>query len=64
LQKTIEFVSRLLDFGAIEEILRAEDQNGTFDVIISTEVTDRAGKSARQNSCMRLKALVTTWINV
>ncbi|HEX3861292.1 MAG TPA: hypothetical protein VHY35_06320 [Stellaceae bacterium] len=38
-----------LDFKAVEKIGKAADKNGTFDVIISTEVTDRAGEIVRQN---------------
>jgi|GEM_PF-1440021 len=36
------------DFATIEKISKAKDANGTFDVIISTEVTDRAGEIVRQ----------------
>jgi hypothetical protein len=38
-----------LDFGAIEKLGKAKDQNGTFDVIISTEDTDRAGEIVKQS---------------
>jgi hemerythrin len=38
-----------LDFGAIEKLAKAKDQNGTFDVIISTEDTDRAGEIVKQS---------------
>jgi hypothetical protein len=38
-----------LDFGAIEKIKKAKDDNGTFDVIISTEDTDRSGEIVKQN---------------
>lgn len=38
-----------LDFNAIEKIGKASDKNGTFDVIISTEVVDRAGEVVRQS---------------
>ena len=38
-----------LDFGAIEKISKAKENNGTFDVIISTEDLDRAGEIVRQN---------------
>jgi hypothetical protein len=37
------------DFGAIEKISKAKDANGTFDVIISTEDTDRAGEIVKQS---------------
>lgn len=40
---------KALDFGAIEKIKKAKDDNGTFDVIISTEDLDRAGEIVRQN---------------
>jgi hypothetical protein len=38
-----------LDFGAIEKIKKADTKNGTFDVIVSTEDTDRSGEIVRQN---------------
>jgi hypothetical protein len=38
-----------LDLGAIEKLGRAKEQNGTFDVIISTEDTDRAGEIVKQS---------------
>src|ERR1700733_8270568 len=38
-----------LDFAAIEKAGKAKDQNGTFDVIISTEDTDRSGEIVKQN---------------
>src|SRR3977135_439738 len=38
-----------LDFGAIEKASKAKDQNGTFDVIISTEDTDRSGEIVKQS---------------
>jgi hypothetical protein len=38
-----------LDFKAIEKIRKAKDDNGTFDVIISTEDLDRSGEIVRQN---------------
>jgi hypothetical protein len=38
-----------LDFAAIEKIGKAKEANGTFDVIISTEVKDRAGEIVRQD---------------
>jgi hypothetical protein len=41
--------AKALDFGAIEKIKKAKDDNGTFDVIISTEDLDRAGEIVRQN---------------
>jgi hypothetical protein len=40
---------KALDFGAIEKISKEKAQNGTFDVIISTEVIDRAGEIVRQD---------------
>src|ERR1700722_6890694 len=40
---------KALDFGAIEKIKKAKNDNGTFDVIISTEDLDRAGEIVRQN---------------
>jgi len=39
---------KALDFGTIEKIGKAKDQNGTFDVIISTEDTDRSGEIVKQ----------------
>lgn len=38
-----------LDFDQIEKIKKAKDVNGTFDVIISTEVLDRSGEIVRQD---------------
>src|SRR4051812_1884021 len=38
-----------LDFKTLEKIRKADTKNGTFDVIISTEVTDRAGEIVRQS---------------
>jgi hypothetical protein len=38
-----------LDIGAIEKLRKAKDENGTFDVIISTEDLDRAGEIVRQD---------------
>src|SRR3984885_5974101 len=38
-----------LDFAAIEKAGKAKDQNGTFDVIISTEDTDRSGEIVKQS---------------
>src|ERR1700681_2330261 len=40
---------KAFDFGAIEKIKKAKDDNGTFDVIISTEDTDRSGEIVKQN---------------
>lgn len=40
---------KALDFGAVEKIGKAKDQNGTFDVIISTEDTDRSGEIVKQS---------------
>src|SRR5580698_10301443 len=37
------------DFAAIEKLRKAKDDNGTFDVIISTEDLDRSGEIVRQN---------------
>src|SRR3979490_2369715 len=37
------------DFAAVEKVRQAKDENGTFDVIISTEVTDRAGEIVKQD---------------
>jgi len=38
-----------LDIDVTEKLARAKDQNGTFDVIISTENVDRQGDIVRQN---------------
>ena len=38
-----------LDFNTIEKLKRTKDDNGTFDVIISTEDLDRAGEIVRQD---------------
>ena len=38
-----------LDFGAIEKARKAKEENGTFDVIISTEDIDRAGEIVKQS---------------
>lgn len=38
-----------LDFTTIEKLAKAKDQNGTFDVIISTEDVDRSGEIVRQD---------------
>src|SRR5579871_3196280 len=46
--KDIRARVKSLDFGAIEKIKKAGAQNGTFDVIISTEVKDRSGEIVRQ----------------
>jgi len=40
---------KALDFKAVEKIRKASDKNGTFDVIISTEVKDRSGEIVRQD---------------
>lgn len=40
---------KALDFGAIEKLAKAKDQNGSFDVIISTEDTDRSGEIVKQS---------------
>src|SRR5215831_18200246 len=41
--------AKALDVGAVEKIRKAKDENGTFDVIISTEAIDRAGEIVRQD---------------
>src|ERR1700722_19538295 len=41
--------AKSLDLGAIEKIKKAKDDNGTFDVIISTEDLDRSGEIVRQD---------------
>ncbi len=38
-----------LDFKAVEKIGKASDKNGTFDVIVSTEMKDRANEIVRQS---------------
>ncbi|MBV9826728.1 MAG: hypothetical protein JO001_13800, partial [Alphaproteobacteria bacterium] len=38
-----------LDGSTVEKLAKAKDQNGTFDVIISTEEVDRQGELVRQN---------------
>jgi hypothetical protein len=38
-----------LDFKTIEKLRKAKDENGSFDVIISTEDLDRSGEIVRQN---------------
>src|ERR1700709_1763727 len=40
---------KAFDFGAVEKLRKAEKENGTFDVIISTEDVDRSGEIVRQN---------------
>jgi hypothetical protein len=40
---------KAFDFGAVEKLRKAEDKNGTFDVIISTEDIDRAGEIVKQS---------------
>src|SRR3984885_9239072 len=37
------------DFKTLEKIRKAKDENGNFDVIISTESTDRSGEIVKQN---------------
>jgi hypothetical protein len=49
LAKDIQARIKAFDFGTIEKIKKAEKDNGTFDVIISTEDVDRAGEIVRQN---------------
>jgi hypothetical protein len=41
--------AKSLDFKAIEKARKAKEDNGTFDVIISTEDTDRAGEIVKQS---------------
>lgn len=38
-----------LDLSTIEKLAKAKDQNGSFDVIISTEDIDRSGEIVRQS---------------
>src|SRR5271154_2639708 len=38
-----------LDFRAIEKQKQAKEKNGSFDVIISTDDTDRSGEIVKQN---------------
>src|SRR3984957_17044246 len=38
-----------LDFKTIEKIRKSKDENGAFDVIISTEDTDRSGEIVKQS---------------
>jgi hypothetical protein len=40
---------KAFDFGTVEKLKKAKDENGTFDVIISTEDIDRAGEIVRQD---------------
>jgi hypothetical protein len=40
---------KTLDFKALEKARKGKDDNGTFDVIISTEDTDRSGEIVKQN---------------
>jgi len=40
---------KALDFKSIEKVRKASDKNGTFDVIVSTEVKDRAGETVMQD---------------
>jgi hypothetical protein len=40
---------KAFDFGTIEKLKKAKDENGTFDVIISTEDIDRSGEIVRQD---------------
>ena len=47
--KDIRARVKALDFGAIEKAKKGKDDNGTFDVIISTEDLDRSGEIVRQN---------------
>ena len=39
---------KTLDFKTVEKLRKAKDENGTFDVIISTEDTDRSGEIVKQ----------------
>src|SRR5712672_1326038 len=45
----IQATVKSVDLKAVEKLRKASDKNGTFDVIISTEVTDRAGEIVRQS---------------
>ena len=47
--KDIRARVKALDFGAIKKAKKGKDDNGTFDVIISTEDLDRSGEIVRQN---------------
>lgn len=49
LAKDIQARIKAFDFGQIEKLKKAEKENGTFDVIISTEDVDRSGEIVRQN---------------
>src|SRR5690242_6110604 len=40
---------KALDLKTVEKLRKARDENGTFDVLISTEVKDRAGEIVRQD---------------
>jgi hypothetical protein len=40
---------KAFDFKSIEKLRKAKDDNGTFDVIISTEDTDRSGEIVKQS---------------
>jgi hypothetical protein len=40
---------KALDFTTVEKVRKAKEENGSFDVIISTEVIDRAGEIVRQD---------------
>jgi hypothetical protein len=40
---------KAFDFESVEKINKAKDKNGTFDVIISTEDTDRSGEIVKQS---------------
>lgn len=40
---------KAVDFGSIEKARKTGEQNGTFDVIISTEDTDRSGEIVKQS---------------
>jgi phage head maturation protease len=41
--------AKSIDLKAVEKLRKAKEENGTFDVIISTEDIDRAGEFVRQN---------------
>src|ERR1700733_11975407 len=40
---------KTLDFKTVEKLRKAKDEHGTFDVIISTEDTDRSGEIVKQS---------------
>src|SRR5579862_843680 len=40
--------AKSFDFTTIEKLRKAKEENGTFDVIVSTEAKDRAGEIVRQ----------------